>query len=342
MIRHGGRTFEYPKALDFSANLSPLGMPQSVREAALQAVSCAETYPDPDEAELTRAIALSYGLKENQVLCGNGAAELIYTFAAAIKAQTVLLPVPIFQEYEEALRTHGTTVRYYQTRPETGYLPDAEFIEAITEDIDLVVLCTPSNPTGGMLERKVFDRILKTCGRIGTYVAVDECFLDFVQDGTCLKENRNPHLMVFRSFTKLYAMAGIRLGYCLSKDEALMKKMKMLLAPWHVSAIAQAAGLAALQEVQYVHQVRDYVNKQRPYLTEALQRLGFKVYPSTANFIFFQGRKGLAQELLREDILIRDCASYEGLSAGSYRIAIRREEENRKLIEALEKLAWQR
>lgn len=176
---------------------------------------------------------------------------------------------------------------------------------------------------------------------------VDECFLDFVKDPEEYSLKRSlsgfNNLFILKAFTKRYAMAGVRLGYGLCSDRKLMERMELCVQPWNVSTMAQAAGLQALTETEYVEEGRQLVFREAQWLKDELVRIGYKVFPSEANYIFFKGPEELFDFCLRKRILIRDCSNYPGLTKGYYRIAVKRHEENVKLIEVLEGgILWQK
>ena len=151
----------------------------------------------------------------------------------------------------------------------------------------------------------------------------------------------HPALIVLKAFTKIYAMAGVRLGYCICSDEALQARLGASTQPWNVSLLAQRAGVAALGCDGYISASRLFVAEQRSWLTAELEKLGIAPLPSEADFLFFEAREDLAERLLDEGILIRDCRYYRGLRPGYFRISVNTEEENEKLIKAMRKILWQ-
>ena len=145
-------------------------------------------------------------------------------------------------------------------------------------------------------------------------------------------------MVVIKAFTKLYAMPGLRLGYALSSNTTLLERMRDMGQPWPVSCLAQEAGIAAVRETAYVQSVRSLIQVQRRRMIGELRTLGLRVIPGEANYLLFQGKTGLKQELQKEGILIRCCADYIGLDKTWYRIAIRTESENTRLLAALKKV----
>ena len=175
------------------------------------------------------------------------------------------------------------------------------------------------------------------CEKLGTYLFVDECFLDLTDGGESLKPflTRCPRLFILKAFTKSYGMAGVRLGYGLCADAALLHGMSETVPPWNVSTLAQAAGVAALGETEFLDKTRALVRAERAWLAEQLAALGFRVIPSDANYLLFRAAPGLDAALREQGILIRNCENYAGLCPGWYRIAVRTREENEALIRAV-------
>ena len=329
------------RPVDFSASLNPMGMPPGVREAAIRAVAEAEHYPDPYGRRLTAALAGQLGVAREALILGNGAADLIHRYVQAVKPHCALLPAPSFAEYGRALAAAGCGVRQYLLRAEDGFDLDERILGEITEEIDLIFLCQPGNPTGRLIAHPLLERILERCGQTGTRVLLDECFLSFVDGGEALslvpELEKHRGLFILGSFTKLYAMAGLRLGYGLCADGPLMEALTLSGQPWGVSTVAQAAGLAALEEGRYVARSRELIRTERAWLWERLVVLWVEVLGGAANYLFFRlPGVDLAEALAQRGYLIRDCANFPGLGEGYYRVAVRTPEENRGLIKAVE------
>ncbi len=339
---HGGDIYTKAYRIDFSANMNPLGMPRLVAEAACEGVRRSENYPDVHCRALRKAIAGSENVPEEWVVCGNGAAELIFALVWAVRPKKALLAAPGFAEYEQALRCVDCRITFYPCREENGFALREDYLEYLTEDMDLVFLCNPANPTGVLIEPELLERIADRCREREILLVVDECFNGLLERGEELslkgRLDAQPGLFLLRAFTKLYAMAGLRLGYGLCADEGLLERLRKVLQPWNVSLPAQMAGIAAVQEREYVARSRAYVAKEREFLRQGLRVLGLKTYDSMANFLFFSGPEGLCERCAEEGILIRDCQNYRGLGPGYYRIAVRTREENQELLRALGKI----
>lgn len=326
-------------ALDFSANVSPLGLPAGVAAAITNALPTADRYPDPLCRELRAALAGAEGVPADWILCGNGAADLIFRLALAVRPRRALLPAPTFAEYEAALQTVGCAVQRVFLREENEFAVTEKFIDAVTPETDIVFLCQPNNPTGQVTPPALVERLVRRCAECGAVLAVDECFLDFLPDRDAWTAKQflrdAPQLVILKAFTKLYAMAGVRLGYALCGDATLLEKMRGAGQPWAVSSLAQAAGLAALQETAYAGAVRALIAEQRPRMAAGLRALGLRVMDGQANYLLFRATPDFGEKLRRRGAVVRSCANYPGLDAAWYRTAVRTAEENTRLLQIM-------
>ena len=328
--------------LDFSANISPLGVPRGVQEALREAAGQADRYPDPPCRELRGALSDHEDVPAEWVLCGSGAADLIFRAVLALRPRRALVTAPTFTEYEAALETVGCAVERYALWPEEDFRLRPDILEKITPETDLLFLCEPNNPTGVTTSRPLLLCILERCRETGTRLVLDECFGDFLDEPELhtLKGALAdfPNLLILKAFTKLYGMAGVRLGYALCADTERLERMRRAGQPWAVSSLAQAAGLAALKETDYVRQVRALIAAERPRLAEQMERLGLRVVPGEANYLLFRSETPLDASLGQRGILLRCCGNYAGLDGTWYRAAVRTRAENQRLIAALEEV----
>ena len=326
-------------ALDFSANVSPLGLPQGVADAIVAALPTADRYPDPLCRELRTALSRAEQLPEPWILCGNGAADLIYRLVLALKPRRALLPAPTFAEYAAALESVGCEVKRKTLHEADDFAVTETFVQAVNQSIDLVFLCQPNNPTGQITPPELVQRLVRRCADCGAVLVVDECFLDFLQQRDALTAKpllqTAPNLVILKAFTKLYAMAGVRLGYALCANTALLAKMQAAGQPWGVSSLAQAAGAAALRETAYADAVRALIADQRPRLAAGLRALGLQVIEGSANYLLFRAPETLGAALQQRGVCLRSCGNYPGLSAGWYRTAVRTAPENEQLLQTM-------
>ena len=340
---HGGEVYDHPGVIDFSANINPLGTPPAVLEAVAASLPFLSQYPDPYCRELTAAIAHYEGVPQSQILCGNGAAELIFSLCQALQPKKALVPVPSFSEYRSALDAVGCETVQYPLSREKGFLLDERLLSALEAfDGELLMLCNPNNPTGQVIQKPLMERILSLCIQKGIFLFIDECFLDLTEGGQALslKERLETtgNLLLLKAFTKSFGMAGLRLGYCLSGNARLLERMGKTSQAWNVSIPAQLAGVAALKEQAFLSRAREIIHSQRPLMAAALEKMGCTVIPSRVNFLLFYSEKELRAPLLDRGFQIRSCANYPGLGPGWYRIAVKLPEQNKGLLDAMEEI----
>ena len=368
-LTHGGDwagyEIEYGKQpLDFSMNVNPLGIPAGVQEAIAKAGRTADRYPDPLCRALRNALSETEQFPAERIFCGSGAADIIFRLARALKPQKagedgdppmLLVTAPTFSEYEAAFAADGWAVRRNLLREANGFRLGEDILDGIGEDTDAVFLCEPNNPTGVATDRRLLQRILGRCRETDTWLIIDECFNGFLEDpGAHTMQQDSDHLIILRAFTKLFGMAGVRLGYCLCPDASVTEMLRQAGPPWNVSSLAQEAGLAALASREHTERGLAIVCRERPWMKERIAEItgtGTERIFGEANYLLFRSpahpharpeqhpdiRPGesLDERLRRRGILIRSCENFHGLGPGWYRVAVRTHEENARLIEAL-------
>ena len=348
LMDHGGDVEGYrletgQDPIDFSSNANPIGMPKRAEKAIRRSAKHAAAYPDPLCRRLREAIAAEQDLNPDQIICGNGAADIIFRLALALRPKRALVLAPTFAEYGSSLELTGTEVVRHTLRREDDFEVTESLLDDLTDDLDIVYLCNPNNPTGLLIDTGLMDDIEATCRARGIVMVVDECFMGFVERGDkhTLRKRvpKDDNLIVFDAFTKLFGMAGVRLGYCMSSNQALLEKIMESGQPWPVSSIAQAAGIAALKKDRdYLTATRQLVTEERTWLLKHLRKLGLETYDGKADYLFFcSDVRDLAARMREQGILIRDCSNYPGLGPGAYRVAVRVHEDNEALVKALKR-----
>lgn len=348
VMGHGGDVYDKDgqlnsELLDFSANISPLGMPERVRHAMVTALDEAVNYPDPRSRQLRTAIASKHGLADEEVICGNGAADLIYRLVYAAKPKNVLLIQPTFIEYQEALRVVNPQIHHYLLNWDDFEVKE-NILERITPKLDMMIVCNPNNPTGVLTKKTLMLQILERCVQCHCLLVVDECFLDFTgeEDAHSLIDCVSGHsnLLILKSFTKMYAIPGVRIGHAVCSDRKLLNAMYAAGQTWPVGTLAAAAGLAALKETGYVKAVVEKISHERQYMEGELTGIGIRWVKSRANYILIHVPTcpDLAERLREKNILIRICGNYRNLDSNWYRIAVKDHEKNAVLIAALKEI----
>ncbi|MBI4216199.1 MAG: histidinol-phosphate aminotransferase family protein [Chloroflexi bacterium] len=345
---HGGPDYAELAALglrpeevvDFSANTHPFGPPAGVAPALAGLGRTIERYPDSEVGELRGRLGERLGVSPTRILCGNGSAELLWLAALAYlqPGAPVLILGPTFGEYRVVAAIAGAAAVEHRTWEEDGFVPDiAGALEAAQRlRPQALFLCNPNNPTGQHLGREAVAQLAAALP--DALVVVDEAYASLMEHPPCslgLLDRGN--VLLVRSLTKDYALAGLRLGYALGRED-LIATLRQVQPPWSVNAAAQAAGLAALADAGYMEGVRRRLAEAKTYLLEGLTALGLVCQPSAAPF--FLVKVGDAptwrRQLLQRGMLVRDCSSF-GLPQ-HIRLSPRSLEDCRRLLAALKEI----
>ncbi len=335
------------KLIDFSANINPLGMPEELKECINNHFCEIEKYPDISYYELKESIKkyenenLKHSIvsRENIVL-GNGAAEVIYSVVRAVNPKKTIIMAPTFSEYEEAVLAVSGEVILHYLKEEENFILNESVLEKIDESIDMIFICTPNNPTGALMSEKLLKKVLDKGQKTDTFVVVDESFLDFIKDGVSMIQfiNKYNNLIVIKSLTKFFALPGLRMGYGVCGNKELCIKIEKMVPAWNINIFADICAQECLKNKKYISETIDFVEKERNYLYNELKKVNYlKIYKPKVNFIFFRIEKDmdLKRKLLEKNILIRSCSNYHGLNERYFRIAVRTHEENERILNEL-------
>lgn len=348
---HGGDVYRNKIEYDFSININPLGMPLASIRAAHEGIVLSGRYPDYMGDNLCTQITETDCVSKNNIILGNGAAELIYSLCNSIKPGRGFSIAPTFQEYESAIKASGGLMDYFDLDESDEYKVDDKFIEYLKKNLcgdddncgcsnsgsNIVFLCNPNNPTGKIIEPDILLEIAEICENTGTYLCVDESFLPFLSNEShyTMKDRLSQYrrLIILRAFTKIYGMPGLRLGYALSGNTILLDDMRSKIQPWNTSIPAQMAGTEALKDKEFLEKTRELIEMERTYLVQEMQQgLVKKIYKSYTNFILFRAECNLKELLLDKGILIRECENFRNLTDEHFRIGVRSHSENQELI----------
>jgi L-threonine-O-3-phosphate decarboxylase len=329
--------------LDFSQNINPLGPPRVTLAAAEKALhEEAGRYPDLDYAELRAALAGYLGVLPAAVLPTNGGAEALFlaarVAARGMRSKAIILE-PTFSEYAAAARAAGFEVeRVIVRRPEKGFRLDLAVLDGALggrRDVGLVFLCNPNNPTGDAVSRRDVLWVAERVWETGAVLVVDEAFADFTPHLSVAPEV-DENLFVARSFTKFFAVPGLRLGCLITSD---VERARAFQPSWPVNAVAAAVGISAARDRAFAEATLTAVELRRQELLGALEELpGITAYPGAANFLLVRGPQTLPEDLARRGVLVRGCEPFRGLGPGFFRVAVRGAEENGRLVEVLRSL----
>ncbi len=325
--------------LDFSANINPMGPPDCLRRVISSCLSQVTHYPDPRCVELRKTIASAFSVPMERVVCGNGSTELLYALPHALGVSRAVIPVPSYIDYSAAAAGAGLDIITILPDREDGFSVDWTRVEQKLSGSEMVIVGQPANPSGVMFDPPV---LLELADRHpSTFFIVDEAFADFAAGYRSLSSYGFPNIVVLRSMTKFYAIPGLRLGYALA-PEPIVERISSILPPWSVGSLAQAVGAAVLEDLAYAEKTREEVSQLRKQLQEGLGDLeSIIVFSSAANYLLARvERKNLnapelARKLLTHRIAIRVCNNYEGLDDRYFRVAVRTEKENERLLDAM-------
>ncbi|GFO65955.1 threonine-phosphate decarboxylase CobD [Geomonas paludis] len=348
---HGGNVFAVARNLglaperiiDFSASINPLGMAPGVREALTQSLDRLLHYPDKGAAELKQALAAYHGVDPAQIAVANGSTELIHLLPRTFPGRKALVVAPAFAEYALALERAGWHIDYFTLSPDVDFALDTAALgERLKAGYDMLFLCNPGNPAGNLLPLHDVTRVIDLCRESGTFLVLDEAFIDFCEEESAKHLVRgNPRAVLLRSMTKFFGIPGLRLGYAIAAAETVAQIVAQQ-DPWNVNTAAQVAGIASLADEGYCVRTRSYIDEERARLAAALAEIpGLQVFSGRANYLLVRIlRQGVSARLLREallakGILIRDCGNFQGLDASFFRVAVRLEGEDDLLLRAL-------
>ncbi|MGM0366321.1 MAG: threonine-phosphate decarboxylase CobD [Actinomycetota bacterium] len=328
---------------DFSANIGPFGLPESIRELLKGTIGEIIHYPDPENRKLKKAISEFFGLDTSNILCGNGSNQLLYLLLACLKPEKALICTPAYSEYQRACEAANAEPVFYAAGASDGFKPDIAELGRQAAGVDFMFICNPNNPTGTLLGGEEMHFILNVCKKEGTFLMVDEAFGDFAA-GISLAglAAEFDNLAVIKSMTKFFSIPGLRLGF-VTGGRKLIDKLKLMQPAWSVNRLAQAAGEGFLKEDAYIQKTVDYISREKDRLYGQLKSIPFlePFYPS-ANFILVRILKEGEDSgklfdycITRHKILIRDCSNFRGLGTDYIRIAVRLKDENNRLVEAL-------
>lgn len=333
--------------IDFSVNTNPLGAPPELKQHWQEWLDAVYDYPDPYCTSLKEAIASNENVEASQLLVGNGAAELITLIARYLAQQNVLIIQPAFSEYETACQHEQCKIEYYVTEAPNWEI-NKQDLAAKLENKDAVFICQPNNPTGVQYDEATIAWLINYCNETQTLLIIDEAFYDFASNSLSAinKIDQSPFLLVLRSLTKMYNIAGLRLGF-LAGQPKLLEEISSKKPHWSVNAIANKAGIVCVNNGTHANQTRTYIETERNRLFSFLKQHGFTYSPSVVNFYLLgdpsiSTQQALFTFLLEKGIVLRHTHNFPGLTGNWLRVAIKTESENGQLMEALQEWGQQR
>ena len=308
---HGGDIYRHQNVTDFSANCNPFGTPESVKQAAVLAMEEVCNYPDTCCQELREAIGAYEGVNPDWILCGNGAADLIFRLVLGEKPKKALLPAPVFAEYEQALETAGCQVQHYFLKEENGFLLDEGFLAAIEEGVDMVFVCNPNNPTGAIMEKEDLEALTDLIISHDILVISDEIYSELTYKSRHVSIASLPGMrertIVIDGFSKAFAMTGWRLGYALAPAEIMHEMIKLhQFAIMSAPTTSQYAAISALKNGNPdVMEMRIAYDQRRRFLLHILKEMEIPCFEPYGAFYIFPdiSKFGMTSEEFATELL---------------------------------------
>lgn len=346
---HGGVYTVSPRLVrvDFSSNINPIGISRNVLNVLRKNLpKLSSIYPDDENTILKKKIIdyLDGEVSQESLNIGNGATELIYNFVRAFVRNQVVIPYPTFCEYELASRKMGAKIKHV---PLKEWQLDVDRILEKTKNSDAIFLCNPNNPTG-LFSYDLIEKLVKKIDR-SIKILIDESFIEFVDERKhprtfIEKINEFQNVVVLRSLTKSFGLAGLRLGYCVSHP-SIGKKISHNKITWNINGLAQMAGITALENLSHIRRARKIIKTEREFMYASINHKlsSFSAIESDVNFYLIRlriGRSKQIRDLLLEKngILVRDCSDFKGMNDKYIRVAVRNRSENLALLDSLESL----
>ena len=329
--------------IDFSSNITPLGIPNFVKLIIKKNLDKVQFYPDPKSENVISSLEKYTHLSKSNIIVGNGAIEILYNFCFAFLSKTtkVLIHVPTFQEYETAVKLSNCKISYFKSLNLSTNIDS--FISQIPKN-GCIFLCNPNNPTGELLSKKELLSIVIEAKKLKTIVFIDECFIELVpksNESVLSYVKKYDNIFILRSLTKSFGLPGLRIGYACGSKE-IIKILQKIKIPWSVNSLAQDAANAVIKNTSHIKKSNLIIKKELKYLENSISILkGFECISSSTNFILIKTKYDstkLQMKLLKNKILIRDCKNFRGLNNHYIRIAVKSHKNNIKLVQALEKI----
>lgn len=336
--------------VSYSANVNPLGISHKLREVLSQHLDAITRYPDREYTKLRQCIADYTGAQIENIIMGNGSTELISLFIQTNHPKKAMILGPTYSEYERDINLGGGTCIYFPLKEENHFrLNVNDLCHQLDDNLDLLVLCNPNNPTSSSITRKEMRRILDACMEHGIFVMVDETYVEFAPDERNVTSvsltNYYSNLIILRGTSKFFASPGLRLGYAITGNRDVAKEINTRKDPWTINSLAEIAGQIMFRDEDYIRETKELITSERARLYQELSSWDtVRVYEPQANFILMKILKeGVDAEILfehciRKGMMIRNCSTFPFLDSQFIRFCIMSPEDNDRLLEAFREL----
>lgn len=331
----------------FSANVNPLGISFRLKSALAEHLDVITSYPDREYTALRQCIAGYVGARTENVIVGNGSTELISLFIQIRQPKKAMILGPTYSEYEREISLGGGMTVYYPLKEEQDFVMDVEDLcGRLNDSLELLVLCNPNNPTSSAVKKQDMRRILNTCMEHGIFVMVDETYVEFAPDvreiSSVALANDYDNLIVLRGTSKFFAAPGLRLGYAITGNMDLIRKINTRKNPWTINSLAELAGRLMLTDDEYIERTRNLIGNERERICRILDQWdSVKYYKPYGNFILVKILKEHVDAQLvfdcciRKGMMIRNCSSFPFLDSRYIRFCVMQPEQNARLLETM-------
>ena len=333
--------------ISFSANVNPLGISTKLKEGIKEHIDCITTYPDREYASLRNCIAQYCGCEAESVIVGNGSTELISLFVKIENPKKALILGPTYSEYEREISLVGGKTIYYPLKEENDFVLDTkDFISKLTEDIDMVIICNPNNPTGTAISSADMRKILDACMACHIFVMVDETYVEFAEDVSKISAvgltRTYGNIAILRGTSKFFAAPGLRLGYAICSNADLISEINKRKDPWTINSIAVVAGTLMFTDQEYIDKTRALITSERDRMYKLFEESSrFKPYKPEGNFMLLKILEDdltsgeLFDRCIKKGLMIRDCSTFPYLGENYIRFCFMNPSDNDKLAATL-------
>lgn len=333
--------------VSFSANVNPLGVSPRLRETLAEHIDAITTYPDREYTSLRKCMAEYAGTVPEHIIVGNGSTELISLLIQIRHPKRAMILGPTYSEYEREITLEGGTTLYYPLREEDDFRLDvSDFSSHLNEQIDLLVLCNPNNPTSSCITNQQMRQILDVCKQYDIFVMVDETYVEFAPEVEKITSIPLTHyynnILILRGTSKFFAAPGLRLGYAITGNQDLIQTINTRKNPWMINSLAAIAGEIMFRDSNYIRQTKELISSERARLYELFDKHpAFQAYPPSGNFMLLRilrddlTSQDLFDAAIRQNMMIRDCSTFPFLDDHYIRFCFMNPEDNTRLAQCL-------
>ncbi len=333
--------------ISFSANVNPLGISPKLREGIKEQIDCITTYPDREYLTLRQCIANYCSTEAENIIVGNGSTELISLFVQIQEPKKALVLGPTYSEYEREIALVGGKTIYYPLKEENDFnLDTSAFISKLSEDIDMLIICNPNNPTSTAINVHDMRKILDACKECDIFVMVDETYVEFaenINEITSVSLTRTyDNIAILRGTSKFFAAPGLRLGYAICSNSDLMQTTNRRKDPWTINSIAVVAGTLMFKDEKYINETKELITSERNRLYDIFNKsTRFKPFKPEGNFMLLKiledglTSSELFDRCIKEHLMIRDCSTFPYLGENYIRFCFMNPEDNDRLVKIL-------